>query len=251
MDTSLYINLSSQVALRRQLDILANNIANTNTTGFKAERSVFSDFITDGGSAGPLSFVIDRASFTDFTTGAPEQTGRPLDLAITGDGFFAVQTDDGIRYTRDGRFQINEEGVLTNTYGDPVLDVGGGQITVPIAVASEINGTIDIVAQDLDIAGTGLVSANENNIGQIGVFSINDQQAMNRNENLMFESDQPLTPVENPNVLQGFVEGSNVNALSDMVSFMEASRSYESTARSESQISELKRGAIRRLANAR
>jgi flagellar basal body rod protein FlgG len=74
---------------------------------------------------------------------------------------------------------------------------------------------------------------------------------MNRNENLMFESDQPLTPVENPNVLQGFVEGSNVNALSDMVSFMEASRSYESTARSESQISELKRGAIRRLANAR
>ncbi len=247
MDTVLYVNLSSQVALRRKLDVLANNIANVDTRGFRAERSYFADYLAKGGDAGALAYVIDRATFTDFKEGAFNATQRDLDFAIDGQGFFAVQTPDGVRYTRDGSFQITNEGLLTTDEGFPVLNNGFGEITIPFAAASPQDGSISIVSDNIDLSGDGNISGNQNLIGQVGVFEFQDPQALNRQPGQMFASDAQGTPVNAPQLLQGFLEESNVNAITEMVTLLDATRAYTSSARMANDVSQLKRRSIQRL----
>src|SRR5690606_17728811 len=115
MDNVGYVSLSAEVSLRHSLDIVANNIANMNTVGFKADRLVFSEVVDK--TAGtkttkPVSFVQDKETWTDFSAGPLRETGSNLNVAIVGDGFLAVETDNGIQYTRDGRFQVNNDGLL-------------------------------------------------------------------------------------------------------------------------------------------
>src|SRR6185312_9857675 len=124
MQNALLIGLSRQVALSRELDVVANNIANLNTTGFKADGSLFEEFLNSAArdeSNERLSFVRDRATWTDMSPGGTDRTGNALDVAINGDGYFAVQTQRGVRYTRNGSFQINPTGQLVTAEGDPVL----------------------------------------------------------------------------------------------------------------------------------
>src|SRR6202008_3136826 len=133
MENTLLIGLSRQVTLERQMDVIANNVANVNTNGFKADRSLFQEYLMptareDNFAAGRdrrLSHVVDRATFKDFAQGSPDPTRNPLDVAISGDGFFTVQTPQGERFTRDGGFQINTQGQLVNSSGHPVLGTGG------------------------------------------------------------------------------------------------------------------------------
>src|SRR4051812_12011563 len=132
MDNALYVGLSRQMTLRRELDIVANNIANANTTGFKVEDLMVSTEqakpakTLDGAS--PVKFVIDTGVARDFTQGAMVKTDGDFDLAIEGKGFFKIQAASGERYTRDGRFTTSPEGVLVTQAGYPVMDEGGGQI---------------------------------------------------------------------------------------------------------------------------
>src|SRR6202035_9142 len=125
MENALLVGLSRQTTLERQLNVLANNIANVNTTGYKADESLFEEYLRSGahednfvGRDRAVSYVQDRGTFRDFSQGALEQTKNPLDLAVGGDGFLVVQTAAGERYTRDGGLQINRQGQLVTVAGN-------------------------------------------------------------------------------------------------------------------------------------
>ena len=125
METPTYIALSRQMVLRDQMDVVANNLANANTSGFKAEMMLMSEVELPADPTTELSYVQDFATARDFSPGTLRPTGNDLDLAIQGDGFFAVQTPDGVRYTRVGRFQLDQDGILVTSHGYPVLASGG------------------------------------------------------------------------------------------------------------------------------
>ena len=154
MENTLLIGLSRQVTLERQMDVIANNVANVTTNGFKADRSLFAEYLMptareDNFAAGRdrrLSHVLDRATFHDFAQGSPDATKNPLDVAIGGDGMFVVQTPAGERYTRDGSFQIDNQGQLVNASGYPVLGNNGPirfqQTDKEIGIAADGNVTV-------------------------------------------------------------------------------------------------------------
>ena len=130
MESTSYIALSYQTGVERQMDVVANNIANMNTHGFKGERMMFIEHISESLGSNrikktPLSYVRDIATMTEVSTGQLEKTGNTLDLAITGEGFFVVETENGDRYTRNGRFKLDGEGQIVTQTGDPLLSAGG------------------------------------------------------------------------------------------------------------------------------
>src|SRR4029077_12703843 len=122
MENTLLIGLSRQTALERQMDVVANNIANVNTTGYKTDRTLFEQYLNSGahednfvGSDRRVSYVQDRGTFRDVGQGPMEETKNPLDLAVDGNAYFAVQTAGGERYTRDGKFSLNNQGQLVTS----------------------------------------------------------------------------------------------------------------------------------------
>jgi flagellar basal-body rod protein FlgF len=129
METPTYIALSRQMVLRDQMEVVANNLANANTSGFKAEMMLMSEVEIPAEKGTALSYVQDFATARDFSPGTLRPTGNDLDLAIQGDGFFAVQTPEGVRYTRVGRFQVDQDGMLVTSHGYPVLASGGSVTT--------------------------------------------------------------------------------------------------------------------------
>ena len=138
VENAQLVGLSRQVALRRELDVVANNVANINTTGFKADRSLFEEYLRSPAHEDNfhradrrVSFVHDRATFHDFAAGPSEQTKNPLDIAIDGNAFLVVQTAAGERYTRDGGLQINNQGQLVTASGDAVLGTSGPIVFQP------------------------------------------------------------------------------------------------------------------------
>jgi len=138
MENALLVGLSRQMTLERQLDVVANNVANVNTAGYKADRSLFEEYLTSGahddnfvGRDRRVSYVQDRATFRDFTPGSFEQTKNPLDVAISGDGLLVVQAPGGERYTRDGNLQMNNLGQLVTASGNPVLGTSGPIVFQP------------------------------------------------------------------------------------------------------------------------
>jgi flagellar hook-basal body protein len=140
MENALLIGLSRQAILERQLDVVANNVANVNTAGFKADRSLFEEFLKSGahednflGKDRSVSYVQDRGTFHDFSQGGVEQTKNPLDVAVDGSGFLVVQTAAGERYTRDGGLQLNNTGQLVTVSGNPVLGASGPIVSRPTA----------------------------------------------------------------------------------------------------------------------
>jgi flagellar hook-basal body protein len=157
MQNSLLVGLSRQMSLSHQIDILANNIANIDTTGFKADTAVFSEYLMPGASDGDfsgkdnrISFVQDTGTWIDFSPGTMQRTGDPLDVAINGKGFFQVQTSRGPRYTRNGAFAINAQGQLVTSGGDLVLGTTG-----PINFAPTDRNVI--------ISGSGMISTRDGN----------------------------------------------------------------------------------------
>ncbi|MEM9839103.1 MAG: flagellar basal-body rod protein FlgF [Pseudomonadota bacterium] len=241
MDTSLYVNLSYQSSLNRRLELIANNIANVNTTAFKAERVMFDDALVKAGRRETVAYVIDRASYTDFNTGSINQTGNQLDVAVVGDGWLSVETPDGIRYTRDGRLSISPNQELVALDGSPVLDRGGTRIVIPeqaenIAIAQ--SGTISVQLQGEPIPVE---------IAQIGVYDFDAPQLLNREESGRFSGDVEATLVETPRVQQFAIESANINPIKEIIKLMELSRAYATAAKSSNDIHEQKKDSIQRL----
>lgn len=153
MDNALLLSLSNQLVARRSMDVVANNIANMNTTGFKRESPVFNEYVVKvdaegafGRVAQPLSFVRDTLATHDMSSGEMVTTGNQLDAAIDGSGFFTVSTPDGDRYTRNGNFGLDDTGRLVTNSGHPVLDDGGSEIVFSpeeTQISIGRDGTID------------------------------------------------------------------------------------------------------------
>ncbi|MEO1656253.1 MAG: flagellar basal-body rod protein FlgF [Pseudomonadota bacterium] len=241
MDTSLYVNLSYQSSLERRLELIANNIANVNTTAYKAERVMFDDVTFNAGPAADVSFVIDRASFTDFQTGSVTQTGNQLDVAIVGDGWLSVQTPDGIRYTRDGRLEVSPDGELVNVDGSPVLDEGGNPILIPqeaASIAISKNGGVSVQLQGEPIPSE---------IANLGIFEFADPNQLVREASGRFSGDAEATPVANPKVQQFALESSNINPIKEIIELMELSRAYTQVSGASDDIHKQKEDSIERL----
>lgn len=251
MENALLVGLSRQMTLERQLDVVANNIANVNTSGYKADRSLFEEVLNSGahednfvGRDRRVSFVQDRATFRDFTQGSYEQTKNPLDIAINGDGFFAVQAPGGERYTRDGNLQINNQGQLVTASGFPVLGTSG-----PIVFQS--------TDHDINVSPDGTVTVLEgasrtNSIrGKLRVVNFADPQSLQKQGGNLFAAGNAAAAQADTKstVQQGFVEKSNVNAVAEMGRMMEVMRTYTHIATLMQQQNDLQKSAIEKLAD--
>ena len=240
IENAQLISLSRQIALQRQMDVVANNMANINTTGFKGEQVLFESYVMptardqDFPSADqPLSFVQDWATIHDLSGGAMVQTGSEFDVALNGEGFFAVQTPGGERFTKSGSFQLSANGTLVDLNGNPVLGQGG-----PIQFGPE--ETAILVSSD------GSVSSSAGPKGRLRMVEFSDAQALRRDGNNLWSGGTPVAAT-NTTAMQGFVEKSNVSGVGEMAEMIRVTRAYESAASMAQKQDELRRSAIQRL----
>ncbi|MEM7694950.1 MAG: flagellar basal-body rod protein FlgF [Pseudomonadota bacterium] len=217
MPSDLYVALSGQVTMDERLTTIANNVANMRTAGFRAEtvdfKSVFSETRSES-----VAFATVGTQHIDRRQGPIERTGNQLDVAISGDGFFAIQTPEGLAYTRDGRFTVNEAGDLLTVTGHAVTDEGGAPMVVDPARGPISFGTDGTVSQE------GAV------VGRIGLFAIPEAANLSRYGDAAVLSDLPVEPVEDRvlnGVRQGYLEGSNVNAVHAITELIEVQRAFE------------------------
>lgn len=215
MENASYATLTRQSGLLSQMRMVANNIANANTTGYRAETLTFTEYVRRTGGGDSLSMATARVHQTDFAQGSLEQTGGAFDLAIEGEGFFMVQTPDGPRLTRAGHFGPNENGDLVTPEGYPVLDSGGAPLFVPQG------------AGPIGIGADGTVSAGGAPVGQVGLFLPRDPLSLVREAGTLFRSDAGADPTPAARVLQGFLEGSNVDPVTELARMIEVQRTYE------------------------
>lgn len=251
MQNALLVGLSRQVALERELDVVANNIANINTSGFKTDGAVFEEFISPTaraenflGADRRVSFVQDRATWIDLSQGPLERTNNPLDIAVNGKGFLVVQTPGGERYTRNGAMQINNAGELVTSEGYQVLGEAG-----PI--------TFQPKDRNISISEDGTISAREGNNsqtesqrGQLRLVSFDQPGRLQKDGSSTFKAPANLTPQADKlsRVVQGTIEKSNVRSVMEMTRMIEVTRSYTQIAALLSQQSDLQRTAIEKLA---
>lgn len=219
MENSAYIALAHQNALWRRLDTVANNIANMNTPGFKSEKLMFTEYLTrslntDSPFKEKIIFPRDIGVARDMTEGSWQTTGNPLDVAISGDGFFVVETAAGPMYTRNGHFKLNEDGQLVASSGNPVMSTNG---TPFFFAPNEANITI---------SQEGTISTENGPIGQLRIVTFEDPQNLQKTADSLFHTEQEPQDVEQPRVHQGMLESSNVNAVVEMTKMIEINRSY-------------------------
>lgn len=245
MENTLLVGLSRQAALRRELDVIANNLANLNTSGFKAEGVSFAEFLTPtasdsafSGNDRRISFVVDRATWHDHRSGAIERTGNPLDLAIDGNAFLVVQGATGERYTRNGALQINANGELVDAAGRQVLGEGG-----PIVFQR--------LDRDINIARDGTVSVGDQARGKLRLVEFAQREQLEKDGTNAFRAPagvapQPAGPTAT--LIQGAVEKSNVNSVVEMTRMIEVTRTYTQIAQLTQQHADIRSKAIERLA---
>ena len=215
MDNPGYIGLTRMKGLGDEMRVVANNIANANTTGFRGESLVFAEVLVEAEvDGGALAMAAPRAHVTDAQPGPLTHTGGRFDMAIVGDGFFQIQTPEGPRLTRAGAFLTNADGAVVNADGHPLLDAGGAPIAVP-------PGTRDIL-----IGEDGAISADGQQIGQVGLFTA-APEALLRETGTRFRLDGPPDPALGALVKQGFVESSNVSPVEQIARLVEVQRAYE------------------------
>jgi flagellar basal-body rod protein FlgF len=253
MQNALLVGLSRQMALSREFDVIANNIANIDTTGYKADNAAFASYLMPGASDGDfsgndrrISYVEDRASWVDLSTGPIEKTGNPLDVAIDGKGYLVVQTPRGQRYTRNGALSVNASGQLVTSEGDPVLGNGG-----PI--------TLQPTDHNVSISAAGIVTVREGAStvdaprGQLQLVDFDRPKALQKDGGSTFLAPAGVNP--NPaspktRLVQGAVERSNVRAVVEMARMIEITRSYTDIANIIQQQGDMRRNALQQLAQA-
>jgi flagellar basal-body rod protein FlgF len=219
-------NVSSVVASRlvaqqRVMDVIANNIANADTPGFKAERVQFSDWLVRrSGSDAPqgdrtIAYTQDRATWREQQTGTLTHTGNTFDLGLTSDGYFTVATSRGPRLTRNGRFGLMPSGTITDSAGNAVLDTNGRPIV------------LSPTDTQISISGDGTVSSENGQLAKIGVVRPDDAMQLTAEGNTLFRSNSPATQVASPGVVQGSMEESNVQPVLEMTRMMDGLRQFQ------------------------
>jgi flagellar basal-body rod protein FlgF len=241
MDIASSVAMSRLVAQQRVLDVVADNLANANTPGFKAEHVQFSDWLArqSGGNTppggNPIAYTQDRATWREQQAGTITHTGNPFDLALTNDGYFTVNTAAGPRLTRDGRFGLLPNGTIADTSGDPVLDSNGQAI--------QLAPTDTNVA----IAGDGTVSGPNGQIGKIGVVQPADPMLLTAEGGTLFRSPSATAPVASPGIEQGAVEESNVQPVLEVTRMIDGQRSFEFLAQFVQAESDRQQNSIEKL----
>jgi len=239
-ENSQLIGLSRQMALQRQMDVVSNNMANINTAGFKGEQILFEQYVMPVArdrdfktNDQPLSYVQDWATMHDMAAGPMVQTGAELDVAINGDGFFAVQTAAGEKFTRSGAFQLDSTGTLVDLSGNPILGEGG-----PITFGPEENG--------ISIAADGSISSSAGPKGQLRLVEFANPQELARDGYNLYSGGTPIAAT-NTRTMQGYIERSNVSGVSEMAEMIRVTRAYESAANMAQKQDDQRKDAIQRL----
>jgi flagellar basal-body rod protein FlgF len=215
MQAATYIALSNQMALLRKMDVVANNLANASTPSFKAEHMLFAEYLDKKGSA-PISFVQDFGTSRDTSQGPISSTGNPLDVALEGAGYLKIDTALGARYTRNGRLQLDSNGTLVTSDGNSVLGSGDQPISLPTN------------AKSITITRDGTISTDQGEAGQIEVLKFDDERVLEPASGGLYVTEAQPTPASDTAVLQGMVEGSNVQPIIEMTRLMKISQSYSS-----------------------
>lgn len=215
MEAAGYTTLTRQRGLLREMQMVANNIANASTTGYRQQGLIFSEFVvrTEGGPS--ISMARAAAHNISMAQGALTETGGTFDFAIEGDGFFLIETDAGERLTRAGNFTTSASGDLVTLDGYRVLDSGGAPIFIPPDAA------------DLNVSGDGTISADGRPLGQMGLVRPTDPLDLIREGGTRFRFQGELEPVENGRIVHGFVENANVNPVLQVARMVEVQRAYE------------------------
>jgi flagellar basal-body rod protein FlgF len=250
MENALLVGLSRQMALSHELDVVANNIANIDTTGFKADKAAFSELLMPHaadqqfpGSDRRLSFVQDRATWIDFSPGSIQHTGDPLNVALDGKGYLVVQTPRGERYTRNGALSTNATGQLVSSEGYQVLGDGG-----PI--------TFQPTDHDISISPNGIITVREgastadSQRGKLQIVGFDQPQRLQKDSSSTFMAPNGVNAGPRPpdtRVMQGAVEKSNVNAVAEMARMIQITRSYSDIAAILQQQGDQRRNALQQL----
>lgn len=242
MENVLLITLSRQMTLRRELDVIANNVANAQTNGFKRRLSdsreyqmpVASDETFKRGGDRRVSFVVDRGTPLDTSLGQMEPTGNPLDAAINGDAYFKVQTPQGERFTRNGAMMVNAKGELVNSDGHVMM---GEQGVFQIANTE----------RDLRVATDGSITSSAGNRGKLTLVRFPNQQVLENAGTNTFTTKAQPEPALQARIQSGFVERSNVSPVVEISRMLEVTRQYQNIATMMGRSDELRRSAIQKL----
>ncbi len=215
MDNAGYIDLSRQSGLLREMNAIANNIANINTVGFRRESVLFAEHVKALGADDPsISIATMDRRYVDFTEGEIATTENPLDVAIEGEGFFLIEGSDGPRLTRAGSFSLNAVGEIITAGGRRVLDEGGGALVIPAQAGS------------IAVAADGSITADGQAVGRFGVVTADPASLVREGDNL-FRADGGYETSTTARVRQSALEGSNVSAVSEIARLIEVQRTYE------------------------
>ncbi len=239
MQNTSYIALSHMTALRRQMEMIANNVANANTTGYKAEKPMFTAYLNEDTKGQKISFVQDFGMVRNLQQGALQPTGNPLDMGINGEGFFTILSTDGQEYySRNGQFMLNEFREIVTKDGYFLLGIEGLPIEIP-------EGATEII-----ITPQGTIETNLGQAGQLELVTFEDLRELRKMPNSLYQTNQRPVAVEGQDVRQGMVEGSNVIAVIEMTRMIDVARSYEAVQRFVQVEDERTTKAIRMLSGA-
>lgn len=214
MESTGYVTLTRQTGLLREMQMVANNIANSATAGFRREGVVFSEFVRSAGPAPSLSMARGETRQVDLSEGALVQTGGQLDFAIRGEGFFLIQTPDGERLTRAGAFSPGPDGGLLTTDGNRLLDASGAPVVLPQA------------ARQIKLGADGTLTADGEPVAQIGLWLPSDPLTLRHVAGTLFAAERTI-PTEGAEFVQGALEESNVEPVAEIARMIEVQRAYE------------------------
>jgi flagellar basal-body rod protein FlgF len=245
MDTLLTVNVSHRSALERQMDVIANNMANIGTTAYKGERVVFSDYVMDMDAETPrggdeVAFTLDYGTIRSTENGPIKSTDNPLDIALQGNGFFEVRSESGeTLYTRRGHLTRDAEGFLALPTGERVVDAAGDPVDLTgLTIPPKINAD-------------GTISGPDGQIGAFNLVEFADDRALERRENSLFAATgQQAQPAQDLVLVQGALEGSNVDPIKETVKMIQVMRAYQSAQKSADSVNDVREKAIERLPRA-
>ena len=235
MDSPSSVALSGQVARERQMDVLANNIANLSTVGFKGQSMLFAELLTNANGA-RTAYVQDAGTVRDWSQGPLTRTGNSLDVALQGTGFLEVETAAGTRYTRDGRLKLDAQGQLVTLDGEPVLGEGDRPIVVPPGSAG------------ITIGQDGTITTNTGTVGKLAVVSFDELQGLEAETDGLYTTDETPAQATDTRVMQGMIEESNVKPVIEMTRLMQASRAVARAKTFQDNEADRHKSAIDRLA---